>query len=167
MKGQFDSYFYLRGKFYKRLKIDRHENQMMAWDWEARKVVGLTLSDVRQNKTKAYSIHEAAEILNRTVRHIRACIGKGKIKGAFRTYSIQNRPGYKGRYYVGEDDILAWHEFFLTQNTGPARADGTKAKPRNLPTKAEVLAKLAKTEMIYVKNKQGEFVPVWSEDAYR
>jgi len=154
-------YFYLDGKLYKTLHRNRAEDLIIVWDYLLEKRVAYSLSDVQKNRTHAYTVTQAAKMINRSVDTIKRHWRDGDIKRPFRTYSLdgQKRPN---KYFFSEDDIRAMQEFFKTVHRGRPRKDGL-ITPSNIPSIAEIEALIRNEKVLYAKNDEGEFVPVWKQ----
>jgi hypothetical protein len=154
-------YFYLDGKLYKTLHRNRAEDIIIVWDYILEKRVAYSLSDVQKNRKHAYTVTQAAKMINRSVDTIKRHWRAGDIKKPFRTYSLdgQKRPN---KYFFSEEDIRAMQEFFKTVHRGRPRKDGL-ITPSNIPSIAEIEALIRNEKVLYAKNDEGEFVPVWKQ----
>ena len=154
-------YFYLDGKLYKTLHRNRAEDLIIVWDYILEKRVAYSLSNVQKNRTNAYTVTQAAKMINRSVDTIKRHWRAGDIKRPFRTYSLdgQKRPN---KYFFSEEDIRAMQEFFKTVHRGRPRKDGL-ITPSNIPSIAEIEALIRNEKVLYAKNDEGEFVPVWKQ----
>jgi hypothetical protein len=154
-------YFYLDGKLYKTLHRNRAEDLIIVWDYVLEKRVAYSLSNVQKSRTNAYTVTQAAKMINRSVDTIKRHWRDGDIKKPFMTYSLdgQKRPN---KYFFSEDDIRAMQEFFKTVHRGRPRKDGL-ITPSNIPSIAEIEALIRNEKVLYAKNDEGEFVPVWKQ----
>jgi hypothetical protein len=73
-------YFYLDGKLYKTLHRNRAEDLIIVWDYLLEKRVAYSLSDVQKNRTHAYTVTQAAKMINRSVDTIKRHWRDGDIK---------------------------------------------------------------------------------------
>ena len=154
-------YFYLDGKLYKTLHRNRAEDIIIVWDYEQKKRVAYSLSDVQKNRKHAYSVPQAAKILNRSSDTIKRHWRAGDINKPLRTYTLDGQ--YKPhKYFFSEDNIREMQEFFKTVHRGRPRKDGL-ITPSNIPSMAEVEALMRNEKVLYAKNDAGEFVPVWKQ----
>ena len=154
-------YFYLNWKLHKLLSRSRAEDLVIAWDYELGKRVAYSLTDVNKNKQHAYPIREVEKIIGRhhdtITKHMRA----GDIKFPQRVYSL-NGNNTPGRYMWSEDDVREMHDFFKTVHQGRPRLDGG-ITPADMPSRAEIEAIMKQENILYIKNNDGEFVPVWKQ----
>jgi hypothetical protein len=154
-------YFYLDGKLYKALHKNRAEDIIIVWDYEQEKRVAYSLTNVQKNRTHAYSVSQAAKMLNRSVDTIKRHWRSGEIRKPKQTYSLdgQKRPN---KYFFSEEDLREMQEFFKTVHRGRPRKDGL-ITPSNIPSIAELEALMRNEKVLYAKNEEGEFVPVWKQ----
>lgn len=154
-------YFYLNGKLHKLLRRSRAEDLIVAWDYELGKRVAYSLTDVNKNKQHAYSMKEVVKIIGKHEDTIKMHMTRGDLKFPKRIYSL-NGNKTPGKYMWSEDDIREMHDFFKTVHRGRPRIDGT-ITPGNMPSRAEIEAIMKQENILYVKNSDGEFVPVWKQ----
>jgi hypothetical protein len=154
-------YFYLDGKLYKALHKNRAEDLLIVWDYEQEKRIAFSLSQVQKNKKTAYSVSQAAKMMNRSVDTIKRHWRAGEIRKPYQTYSLdgQHRPN---KYFFSEDNIREMHEFFKTVHRGRPRNDGLITNS-DTPSAAELEALMRNEKVLYTKNDQGEYVPVWKQ----
>lgn len=146
--------FFYNGKLYRKLKKDKGNNMIFAWDYKNNSRVVFDYADWKRNCKKAFSTNEACEILDRHRTKIylwlRAglvrepiCIGPGE-----RTHEITNRH----RYWWSEEDLMAVHDFMVER----IKAGGNF---NTFPSKEEIRQKISDDEtVIYTKTKDGKYV---------
>lgn len=154
-------YFYLNGKLHKLLRKSRAEDLCLAWDYEAGKRVAYSLVEVNKNKQYAYTLSEVEKIIGRHHDTIWMHLLKGGLKFPQRVYSL-NGNRTPGKYMWSEEDIKKMHDYFKTVHRGRPRIDGG-ITPGDMPSRAEIEAIMKQENILYVKNTDGEFVPVWKQ----
>lgn len=154
-------YFYLDDKLYKSLHRNRAEDLIIAWDYEQGKRVALALSQVSKHKKNAYSVPQAAKLLNRSPDTIKRHWRAGDIKKPQQAYSLDGQKA-PNRYFFSEDDMRELQEFFKTVHRGRPRKDGN-VTPGDIPSIAELEALMRNEKVLYAKNDAGDFVPVWKQ----
>jgi len=103
---------------------------------------------------KAYTLREAAKLLNRHKITVEDYILAGKIQQPTKIYSISNPDeGGWSMYMLTEEDILEIHQFILD--------DGYTSE---VPSRSELLALLKHNLILYTKTSEGKFVPVWKAE---
>jgi hypothetical protein len=154
-------YFFLNNKLHKVLRRSRAEDLLVAWDYQLGKRVAYNLTDVNKNKQHAYPISEVVKIIGKHEDTIKMHLYKGNLKYPEQSYSL-NGKRTPGKYFWSEDNIREMHDFFKTVHRGRPRKDGA-ITPGNLPSRAELEAIMKQENILYVKNNDGEFVPVWKQ----
>jgi hypothetical protein len=154
-------YFYLNGKLHKLLRRSRAEDLIVAWDYQLGKRVAYSLADVNKNKQYAYPLKEVVKIIGKHEDTITMHMRRGDLKFPQRVYSL-NGNKTPGKYMWSEDDIRNMHDFFKTVHRGRPRIDGG-VTPGNMPSRAELEAIMKQENILYVKNNDGEFIPVWKQ----
>jgi len=146
-------YFFLNEKIHKTLSLSRAKDQIVAWSYLDKKRILYPYSEVDKNMSNAYSIVQVADMLNKHRVTIQDYILEGKIKTPQKIYPIGNsseETWYK--YMFSDKDILDLHEYILEAGHS-----------KNVPSKAELLALLKHSFILYTKT-EGGFVPVWKAE---
>lgn len=146
-------YFFINGKVHKVLKKSRARDELIAWCYPDGKRVLYSYSQVEKEMQTAYSIQEAAQLLNRHKVTLEDYILEGKIKQPQKVYPIGNPSSTWNKYMLSEKDILDIHQFILDAGY-----------LRNLPSRAELNALLKHNMILYTKDSDGKFIPVWKAE---
>jgi hypothetical protein len=154
-------YFYLNDSLHKALEINRTEDTLIAWDFAKSKRVAYNYTDVQKNKKHAYSISEVGKIINRHVDTIKRHLRSGDIPKPQQAHALDDKTKLS-RYYFTDEDIRNIREFFKTVHIGRPRNDGN-VTASNIPSKVELEALLRNETVLYVKDNDGAFVPVWKQ----
>jgi hypothetical protein len=162
------TYFYLtvptgEGKvetlLHTKLQINRGADTITTWCYPLHKRVTYTYSSVRKRMETAYPMRDACRLLNRRRHTLQNAILEGKIEPPQKTYALTPEKR-EYQYMWHEKDILAAHEYLSTVHVGRPRKDGL-ITPKRLPTRRELKAMMRNSEILYVKNENGEFIPTW------
>jgi transposase len=146
-------YFFLNGKIHKIISSSRAKDQLIAWSYIDKKRMLYPYSEVKKNMGNAYSIAQVASMLNKHRVTVQDYILEGKIKSPQKIYPIGNISEDRWyKYMFSEKDILDLHEYILESGHS-----------KNVPSKAELLALLKHSFILYTKTDSG-FVPVWKAD---
>lgn len=154
-------HFYLNGELHRTLKRSRAEDLIVAWNYRQGKRVAYSLQDVLKRRQHAYLVSQVAKIIGRHEDTIKRHLYAGDIKFPEQAYSL-NGKHTPGRYYWSEDDIRELHNFFKTVHRGRPRRDGT-ITIGDMPSKAELEALINNEVVLYAKNEDGTFYPVWKQ----
>ncbi len=154
-------FFYLDGQLHKVLSVIRGMDLVKCWHYADGKRVGYVWSDVRKRMGPAFTTFQVAEMIGRHHVNIRKYLVSGSIRRPQRAYSLDGRK-LPGKHYWSEKDVYELHDFLLTVHRGRPRKDG-QITPGNMPSKAELRAMMRHDTVMYVKQEDGTFVPVWKE----
>lgn len=156
-------FFYLDGDLHKVLSVTRAQDLVVCWNYTKAKRVGYIWSDVRRRHDKAFTMKQVSVMLERHRVTIERDILRGNIRAPQASYSLST--GAKRAYYFSEQDVLDLHDYLLTVNIGKPRPDGV-INPKDMVSRNELKAMMKNDVMTYVKNDDGEFIPVWREQGW-
>jgi hypothetical protein len=159
-------YFFINNELNKVLRKNRAEDLLVAWNFNQRRRMAYSWTDVHNNMQQAYSIKQVSQIFDRHPLTIHRWIRDGDIISPTKTYSLSGKEKYRGVYYFSEDDIRGIHDYLCSVSIGRPRGDGAVTNTR-VPTRAELEAVLRRETILYVKDNAGEFVPVWKQPEWR
>lgn len=152
-------YFFIDRRLHKVLRVNAPANLMEAWSFEEDCKVTLLYTDYRKLAKKAITTEKAAQILNVSKRTLTRAIAGGHIKEPKRSHPLKETSTMRYLWW-GLEDILAVHEYLLTKHYGRPRHDGGITPNQNLPTRAEIIAKMTDQMVLYAK--EGDrFVPTY------
>lgn len=152
------NYFFMDGKIYKKLSIVRSEDFINVWSYADERRMRFNYSSVRRNATKAYSLREVSEIMERSAQDISMYVSRGFVpKPSGFIYHIASKRPHMLLW--SQDDILYLRDRIY--EVAPKKQDGTPFARFKLLSKAELLAKLKGDASYYVKDSEGNMVRVW------
>jgi hypothetical protein len=147
-------YFFLNEKVHKVLRASRAKDELVAWCYPDRKRVLYSYHQVDKNMGKAYTMTEAAVLLNKHKITLEDYILEGKVRVPQKIYPISNPENTKwSKYLLSQEDILDMHEHILDSGHS-----------KEVPSKTELLGLLKHNLILYTKTEEGKFVPVWKAD---
>ncbi|MFZ9740609.1 MAG: hypothetical protein ACO3DP_01320 [Candidatus Nanopelagicaceae bacterium] len=146
-------YFFLNEKIHKVIKLSRSKDEVIAWCYPDRKRVLYSYSLVNKNMGKAFTVAEAASILNKHKITLMDYILEGKVRVPQKIYSISDPDNKRwSKYMLSESDILDIHQHILDSGHS-----------KEVPSKNELMALLKHNIILYTKTDSG-FVPVWKAE---
>ena len=145
------------------LNTNRGLNIVNLFDMINQKEITMLLSDFKKHRKRAYTLVDTARLLDRGPAQIYRYINEGLIDPPTGTQPGGERMFTKLSYY-SEDDIFNIRNVMSTIHRGRPRKDGKISN--NVLTEQELRAKMGDALMLYTRTKDGEFVPVWSEQTY-
>lgn len=159
-KGSALRFFFLNGQHHKVIRLSRSEDLISAWNYEEHKRVVYIWSVAKRSMQKAFTMKQVSKMFQRDVLVIHDYIKEGKIKRPKQSYCLETKA--PGKFLFSEDDLRDLHSYLLTVHRGRPRNDGqiTNAK---LMSRAELEAMIRQDTVLYTKDNNGEFVPVWKQ----
>jgi MerR HTH family regulatory protein len=155
------NYFYINDKLHKIITVSRPRDEVLAWCYTDHCKKIYQWSHIRKYAEAGYSPKEAAELVNRTTRTLRAYLYSGMYRSPERVYNLET--GAPGKRIYSESDIHRLQDLIMTQHCGRPRADGI-IKPKRTSTKQELYARLKHDVVLYTKTPDGKFVPVYAAE---
>lgn len=158
--------FFINGEFHEIVNINRSAGVLRAYNFNTEKVVTYSISDYNKFRQQAYTIGNVGKLVYRDNSSIWKAVDSGAVSRPFMLPMSTDAGkgkfavGRAGTYYFSEDNIYEIRDYFGSLHKGRPRADGATTSYK-VPTVEELDAMLGKREMVYVKNKKGEFVPIW------
>lgn len=152
-------YFYLNNELHGVLERHKADDVIITWNYNQWQRVAYNLSDVNANRRPAYSIKEVASMIGKGVNTIKRHFREGGLPRPMQADAI-NGIRKPGTYYFSENDVRMAREYFRNVHWGRPRKDGTVTE-QEMPSKAELEAMMRNETMLYAKNEEGEFIPVW------
>lgn len=158
--------FFINGELHEVVNTNRAAGMIRAYNYSTNNVSTYSIADYKRFKQQAYTIKHVSHFVGRDITAIWKAINAGRVTKPF-MLPIKKEAG-KGKfavgragiYYFSEDNIYEIRDYFANIHKGRPRADGTITS-YNVPSVEELDALLGKREMVYVKDKKGNFVPIW------
>ena len=160
-KGSQLRYFFLNGEHHRVLRISRAEDIITAWNYVQDKRCTYVWSVAKAKMDRAFTMKEVSRIFQRDPLVIHDYIQKEKIKRPAQTYTLDENKK-PGKFLFTEDDLRQLHAYLLTVHRGRPRKDGQITHSK-LMSRAELEALMKEDRVLYTKDSNGEFVPVWKQ----
>lgn len=161
VRKKYNVVFFLNGDLHRLVKKNAAANVCYALNYKTEEIVKYTYSDYKRFSKPAYKISEVAKILRRHKERVRLAFHDGHIKKPV-LVNYNNRTGV---YYFSEEDIYELRDYFASVHRGRPRFDGIVVS-KNVPSIAELDALFGKTQTLYIRTKDGNFVPTWKAEEY-
>jgi len=158
-------YLYLNGELHKVLQINRPADEIDLWSYPSARRVRYTYSDVKRKMEKAFTMAEAAAMLNRNKITLRRAMEAGEVDPPQYTYGLNNPDKKIFQYMYNEKDIMAMHAVLASKHAGGTRRKDGLVTPKKLPSAREIRAMIRNNAVYYVKTDSG-FVPTWQAEQF-
>ena len=155
----YEAYFWYNDELHQMQSRNRGLDICVAYNFAKQRTVVLSWTDVRLNARNAFHSKWVERILNRSWWSLRRMWEGGYIPEPYQARKPGKEPRY-GRFWT-EELILEAHAAFSVIKRGRPRKDGLPQADKTLPSRAEVKARMRQEEIMYVKDKDGNFVPTF------
>jgi hypothetical protein len=159
-----NSIFFINKDLVRFVTSNRGQNIAYLFNITQNKSQTMLLSDFKKHRKRAYTVVNTARLLNRGPAQIYRYVNDGLIDPPTGAQPGGERKFTKLSYY-SEDDVFAIREAMSRIPRGRPRKDG-KISNNSVLTEQELRAKMGDALMLYTRTKDGEFIPVWSEQTY-
>jgi hypothetical protein len=153
-------YFYIDGKLHKVIHINRPKDIVTTYSYPDGDYRQYQWSYIKKNHQKAYGVVDVANMVGRNRRWIQQLMIKGDIKKPQKAYSLTHPERFT--YYFNEEDVLGIQDYFANVHWGHKRKDGL-ITPGPVPNRNELRAMMNDTGILFMKDKDGNFKPIWRE----
>jgi hypothetical protein len=120
-----------------------------------------TVVEFRKKRKRAFTVTETAQLLNYHRKSMPRLVKSGLIPPP-----VGELPGGQVAFhylsYYSEDTIMEARKLMAQTHHGKARKDGLITNNK-VPTEQELRYAMGDAMMVYIKNEQGQFIPVFSE----
>jgi hypothetical protein len=138
--------------------VVKSQDYIVAWSYDDEKRMRFSYSGVRRESSKAYTMKEVSELIEKSQKEILKLISRNLVdRPSGRLYTIKNK--LPGKWMWSESDILALREAIF--ELAPKNKYGEPFSNFTLISKKELLSKLHEDTSYYVKGSDGQFVKVW------
>lgn len=152
-----DNIFFLDGKMYRRIKIVKSDDSVVAFDFEEEERVWLPRRLVERESVKGYSISETARLIGVASALVKDAVKSNIIPRPHMTYNPVN---YKpGRYYFDGNDLMEIRDSLWEHQ--PKNKYGEPYKDKIISKSDLEVALYRGDERNFVK-KDGELIQIFS-----
>jgi len=153
--------WFLDGDLVRIHHISRANGIVTIYNCTQDKMMLTTVVEFKKKRRRAYTVMEAAALLNYHRKSIPRLVKQG-----FLPPPVGELPGGKTAFhhlsYYSEDHIWEARNLMAQTHHGPPRKDGLVTNNK-IPTVEELRYAMGDGMIMYVKNEQGQFIPVFSE----
>lgn len=150
--------FFLDDSLYSIWRKDRPNGMVYVRNLHDKEIYTVFIEDMAKRRKPAYTVTQAADLLNRHISTFRRMVWLGTLKEA--TYSTPDKKWGKGqRGWYSDEDIFEMRDIIAEGQR--KRSDGTFIQASFLPTAQELTRRMGRGMLMYTKTHDGRFIPVW------
>lgn len=156
--------FFVNDKLVRLIRKNKSENIVEYYNIIDGKSQIMLYSDFRKHRKRAYTVVDTSRLLNKSLVQFTRYINSGKIPAPIGA-SLNGVRQFQKKSYYSEDHIFKIREVLAMVHRGRPRKDGGVTNNSN-PSEQELRSKMGDAIMLYTKTKDGNFIPVWSEETW-
>lgn len=157
--------FFLNKDLVRVLHINKASNLCSLYNYITDKEQSMLYSDFKKHRKRAFGVNNTIKIFNRSRIQFERMIANevipkptGATLGGVRTWQKMS--------YYSEDDLFTIREAMCNIHIGRPRKDGRVTPRKDVPSEKDLRSLIGDAIMLYTQNKNGEFIPVWSEETW-
>ena len=157
--------FFLNNELVKLIHSNKANNICILYNYITDKEQSMLYSDFKKHRKKAYTVKNTLMIFRRSRVHLERLITKGIVMpptGA----TVGGKRQWRSMSYYSEDDLFKIRDGLASIHSGRPRKDGKVTPRKDVLTERELRSLIGEAIMLYTKNKDGEFIPVWAEETW-
>jgi len=156
--------WFLNGELVKKVHLSRAAGMITLFNINTRQRILVPLAEFKKKRKRSYLVSESAKLLNLNRKSMPRLVRRGIIPPA--TGAVEggiSRFGKKA--YYSEDNIRDMRDILAGIHMGRPRNDGLITNNKT-PTAAELAVSLGDSAILYQRDADGNFVPVFTENVY-
>jgi hypothetical protein len=152
------NYFFLDKKLYRKIRVVKTENYVVAWSYDDERRMRFNYSSVRREAAQAFALPEVSKLIDKPKSLILSYLRRNLIDyPSGRVYSTRNKK--PGKWMWSEQDVLDLREAIFEM--APKNKYGEPYANFKLVSKSELLSRINKDTSYYVKADDGDFIKIW------
>jgi hypothetical protein len=157
--------FFVSGDLVRLIHSNRAMNICSLYNFIQDKEQTMLLTDFKKHRRRAYSVINTLKIFKRSRMQLERWIEKGLVPPPTGAVKGGKRVFRKLSYY-SEDDIFTIRENIARIHKGRPRKDGRITTAKDVPTERDLRSLMGDAIMLYTKNKDGKYIPIWQEETW-
>jgi len=153
--------WFLNGSLVRIHHLNRSNGIMSVYNITKDQIESCLISDFKKNRERAYTVGQAADLVNRHKKYMPNLMNRGVIPfpmGAQKGGST----GWQVRSYYSESQVRSIRDILASYHIGRPRLDRLITNDIT-PTKQELTRRMGDGILTYTRTEDGRFIPVWSE----
>ena len=158
------SLWFLNGQLVRKQHISRAQGIITLWNINTRESMIVHMGEWKKKRRRAYLVHETAKMLNLHRKSLPRLVYRGILPPAVGAVE-GGKAIYGKKAYYSEDTIREMRDILSKIHIGRPRKDG-RITNNKTPTAAELAVSLGDSAMLYTKDAEGKFIPVFTETVW-
>jgi hypothetical protein len=153
--------WFLNGDLVRVHHLNRANGIMSVYNIVQDRIESCLVGDFKKNRERAYTVGEAADLVNRHKKYMPQLMKRGVIPGPTGSQK-GGATGWQVRSYYSESQVREIRDILASYSMGRPRAD--RLITNNItPSPQELTRRLGDGILTYTRTPNGDFIPIWSE----
>jgi len=153
--------WFLNGDLVRVHHLKRANGIMSVYNIVQDRIESCLVGDFKKNRERAYTVGEAADLVNRHKKYMPQLMKRGVIPGPTGSQK-GGATGWQVRSYYSESQVREIRDILASYSMGRPRAD--RLITNNItPSPQELTRRLGDGILTYTRTPNGDFIPIWSE----
>jgi hypothetical protein len=153
--------WFLNGDLVRVHHLNKSNGIMSVYNIIHDRIESCLISDFKKNRERAFTVGEAATLVNRHKKYMPSLMKKGVIP--FPTGSQKGGArGWQVRSYYSESQVKDIRDILATYHIGRPRKDKLITNDIT-PSKQELTRRMGDGILTYTRTEDGRYIPIWSE----
>ena len=153
--------WFLNGDLVRVHHLNRSNGIMSVYNIIKNRIESCLVSDFKKNRERAYTVGEAADLVNRHKKYIPSLMKRGVIPEPTGSQEGGAR-GWQVRSYYSESQVRSIRDILASYHMGRPRKDKLITNDIT-PSIQELTRRMGDGILTYTRTEDGRFIPVWSE----
>jgi len=156
--------WFLNGELVKKVHISRAAGMITLFNINTRQRFILPMAEWKKKRRRSYLVKEASALLNLHRKSVARLVHRGILPPPVGAVE-GGKPVFGKKAYYSEDNIRDMRDILAGIHMGRPRKDGLITNNQT-PTAAEVAISLGDSALLYQKDANGNFIPVFTENVW-
>ena len=153
--------WFLNGDLVRVHHLNKSNGIMSVYNIVKDQIESCLINDFKRNRERAYTVGEAAILVNRHKKYMPNLMKRGVIP--FPTGSQKGgSTGWQVRSYYSESQVREIRDILASYHQGRPRIDGLITNDVT-PTRQELTRRMGDGILTYTRTEDGRFIPIWGE----
>jgi hypothetical protein len=153
--------WFLNGELVRVHHLNKSNGIMSVYNIVKDRIESCLISDFKKNRQRAYTVGQAAELVNRHKKYMPSLMKRGIIPHPTGSQK-GGETGWQVRSYYSELQVKEIRDILATYHMGRPRNDKLITNDIT-PSRQELTRRMGDGILTYTKTEDGRFIPIWSE----
>jgi hypothetical protein len=153
--------WFLNGDLVRIHHLNKSNGIMSVYNIIKDRIESCLISDFKKNRERAYTVGQAAELVNRHKKYMPSLMKRGIIPHPTGSQK-GGATGWQVRSYYSESQVVEIRDVLATYHMGRPRKDRLITNDIT-PSRQELTRRMGDGILTYTRTEDGRFVPIWQE----